>query len=71
MLQRAYEDGFDEVGQRKWRYEDLPPDLQFTEETENPMVVAKLQGDVAHIGLNTLIAWNVVVHPRDGLQPAN
>lgn len=64
---RAYEDGLDELGNPKWRFEPLPSELKQSLHQLNPTVIAKLQGDLPVIGLNTLIAWNICVNPAHGL----
>jgi len=64
LIARAYEDGFDAQRNQKWRYE-LPTELVHSIHSQgsgNPKEIAKLEG-VAVIGLSTLTAWNVCVHP--------
>jgi len=56
----------DKIGQPTWRYEPLPEFLKSLK-TSSPLVVSKLDGLIPHVGLNTLLAWNVSVHPEKGL----
>jgi hypothetical protein len=66
LLQRAFEDGTDKIGQRKWHYEELPPHLSGCA----PITcIATLGGSVPQIGMNSLLDWNLLVHPVKGLLP--
>jgi len=61
---RIFPDGLDERGNAKWRREALPDELAKLGSVE---IVAKLQCDVAHLGMNSLIAWGVGVDSVHGL----
>ncbi len=67
LVSRAFPDGTDDIGNPKFRYEPVPQALTDKITQPDPLTVAKLQGNVPVIGLNTLRAWNVAVHPVDGL----
>lgn len=68
LVSRAFPDGTDDIGNPKFRYEPVPQALTDKITQLDPLTVARLQGNVPPvIGLNTLQAWNVAVHPVDGL----
>jgi len=68
LLSRAYPDGMDDIGNPKFRYENLPAALKDKlTRLPNPICIVKLQGSVPILGLNTLRDWQVYVDPVIGL----
>lgn len=67
LMRRVYPDGLDDIGNQKWRFEDLPPVLTFL--STKKLCLVGLSGPVPLIGINTMIAWQVYHHPLHGLLP--
>jgi len=63
---RAFPDGIDENGITTWKYKPLHDSLKSHLPKSTQPIVAKLEGYPV-IGLNSLLAWNVCVHPSNGL----
>jgi len=67
LVRKALEKGLDKHGDTIWDYEDLPTQLISSMKQQESEIIARLEGDVAVIGLNNLDAWGLQVHPVKGL----
>jgi len=67
LVHKALDKGMDKKGHKLFQYEDLPIQLISSMKNQEPEIIARLEGEVAVIGLNNLDAWGLQVHPVKGL----
>jgi len=66
LVSSAVPDGIDEDGVTKWKYTPLSESMKLHLAGTTKPIIAKLEGYPV-IGLNSLLYWNLCVHPRNGL----
>ena len=72
LLRKAYPLGLDpDTGAEVYRFESLSSEVAAQVKHSNPLVISKLEGDVALIGFNLMAAWGLQADPFLGLVVCN